>query len=142
MWKHRFEHRTSLPVDAIWPVIADVARWPEVDRNIERLDIAEAPAAGTSFRLKPVGGPLLSFVITRFDAPTTYADLCRLPLAAMTTTHTLVRGEETTIRVTIEITGPLAWLWGAVVGRRHAAGLPAQTERILAAARTRSRSAA
>jgi hypothetical protein len=41
------------------------------------------------------------------------------------------------MRVTIEIEGPLAKLWGLVVGRRHASGLLAQTARILEAARSR-----
>jgi hypothetical protein len=29
----------------------------------------------------------------------------------------------------------MAWFWGRTVGRKHAQGLPAQTARILAAAR-------
>jgi hypothetical protein len=61
-----------------------------------------------------------------------------MPLARMTTRHELVRGERTRLRVTIEIAGPLAWLWGRLVGRKHASGLPAQTGRILEAARARA----
>jgi hypothetical protein len=44
----------------------------------------------------------------------------------------------TTIRVDIEIEGLLAKFWGRVVGQKHAAGLPAQTARIIAGARSRS----
>lgn len=138
MWHHRFEATTDLPPAAIWPVIADVARWAEVDRNIDRIAIDAAPAVGVPFTLKPRGGPVLSFVIGTFDPPTTYADVCAMPLARMTTRHELIPGPATTVRVTIEITGPLAPLWGLLVGRRHAAGLPAQTALILEAARTRA----
>ncbi len=45
-----------------------------------------------------------------------------------------ITGPKTAIVVEIRVTGPLAWLWGPLVGRRHARALPAQTARILAAA--------
>jgi hypothetical protein len=136
MWTHHFEATTDLTPAQLWPVLADVAQWPVVDHNIERLDILEAPAPGVAFRLKPKGGPTLSFRIGHFDAPTRYSDVCRMPLATMETVHELVAGPATTVRVRIEITGWLAPLWGRLVGRKHAAGLPAQTERFLARART------
>lgn len=135
MWIHRFEHTTDLTPAQIWPVLADVAQWPAVDHNIERLTIAQAPAPGVAFTLKPRGGPTLSFRIGHFEAPTRYSDICRLPLATMETVHELVPGPTTTMRVRIEITGWLAPLWGRLVGRTHAAGLPAQTARLLARAR-------
>jgi hypothetical protein len=53
----------------------------------------------------------------------------------METRHLLLPGARTTVRVEIEIRGPMAWFWGRTVGRKHAQGLPAQTARILAAAR-------
>ena len=137
MWQHTFEHRTDLPVEAIWPILADVAHWAEVDHNIERIEISQPAAVGVPFKLKPKGGPKLSFVIGDFAPPTTYSDICRMPLARMKTLHELIPGPQTTMRVTIEIHGPLARLWGRLVGRTHAAGLPDQTQRILAAARKR-----
>lgn len=143
MWQHDFEHRTDLPIAAIWPVLADVARWAEVDHNIERIVISAPPAVGVPFTLKPKGGPTLSFVIGAFDPPHRYSDICRMPLARMTTLHVLEPdGTGTLMRVRITIAGPLAWLWGRVVGRKHAAGLPAQTERILAAAWSQRRASA
>jgi hypothetical protein len=143
MWQHDFEHRTDLPVAAIWPVLADVARWAEVDHNIERIGISAPPAVGVPFTLKPKGGPSLRFVIGDFVAPTTYSDICRMPLARMKTLHRLApEGSGTVMRVRITITGPLARFWGWAVGRKHAGGLPAQTERILAAARAGLRASA
>lgn len=135
MWTHLFETTTDLTPAQLWPVLADVAQWPVVDHNIERLDIREAPAPGVAFTLKPKGGPTLSFRIGHFEAPARYSDICRMPLASMETVHELVPGPATTVRVRIEITGWLAPLWGRLVGRTHAAGLPAQTARIVARAR-------
>lgn len=138
MWRHQFEQSTELSAAAIWPVLADVSQWASVDHNIEAIEILEPPAVGVPFTLKPKGGPRLRFTIGAFDAPSTYADVCHMPLARMTTRHELIEGAKTTVRVTIEIEGPLARLWGWTVGRKHASGLPAQTARILDAARTRS----
>ncbi len=138
MWHHRYEETTTLTCEELWPVLADVARWPEVDHNIAYLTIEGQPGAGVPFVLKPKGGPRLDFVIGEFEAPSRYADVCRMPLATMRTRHTLIPdGQGTRIRVDIEITGPLAAVWGRLVGRRHAAGLPAQTARFIAGARAR-----
>jgi hypothetical protein len=138
MWQHRFETQTNLPPTAIWPILSDVARWGELDHGIDRIAIDEPPGAGVRFTLKPKGGPSLRFLIGDFAPPSTYSDICRMPLARMTTRHELLGDSSgTTIRVTILIEGPFAPLWGLLVGRKHAAGLPAQTARILDAALAR-----
>jgi Polyketide cyclase / dehydrase and lipid transport len=131
MWSREFRRRSPLPAEAIWPVIADVANWPSVDHQIDWVRIDRPAAPGVAFQLKPKGGPTLSMTIGRFEPPCRYSDVCRMPLARMETLHTLEPGAETVVQVRIEITGPLAGLWGLVVGRRHFAGLPAQTDRIL-----------
>jgi|LFEF01.1.fsa_nt_gb hypothetical protein len=139
MWTHRYEEWTDLSCEALWPILADVARWPEVDHNIGRLDIAGPPGPGVPFTLKVRNGPALRFTIGAFEPPHRYSDICRMPLARMRTLHTLApENGGTRIRVDIEIEGPLAPVWGLLVGRKHANGLPAQTQRLLAAARTRS----
>jgi hypothetical protein len=119
-------------------VLANVAGWPTLDHNIEYLTIESEPAPGVPFVLKVKRGPKLSFRIGEFEPPHRYSDVCRMPLAEMRTRHTLLEGPRgATIRVDIEIDGPLAPLWGAVVGRKHAAGLPAQTARFVEGARIR-----
>lgn len=136
MWRHVFESRTRVPIDALWAVLSDIPKWPNIDTQIERIEVDGAPKLGTTFRLKPRGGPTLSLVVDRFEPPNTYADLCSMPLAKMRTTHELLDdGEETVIRVTIEIFGLLAPVWSRIVGRQHANGLRAQTERFVARAR-------
>lgn len=110
----------------------------EVDQNIEYLTIDQPPAAGVPFIQMPMGGPRLKFVIGTFEPPSRYADVCRMPLATMRTLHMPIpTAAGTTIRVDIEFTGPLAPVGGRLVGRKHAAGLPAQTERFINGARAR-----
>jgi hypothetical protein len=131
MWKFHHEQTSNLSVDAIWLVLADVKNWPQVDKNIECLVINEAPAPGARFMLKPRGGPRLNFTIGSFEAPHCYSDICVMPGARMETIHRLTSGHVTTIAADIEIRGPMAWLWGAFVGRKHAQGLPALTQKML-----------
>lgn len=143
MWSHESAFRTDLPADQLWTVLADVARWPEIDANIGRLEIDDAPGVGARFMLQPRGGPKLQFTIGEFRPPHRYSDVCHLLGGRMTTVHELLPEVSggTRIVVQIAVEGPFAWLWARVVGKRHAAGLPAQTARFIAAARERAAAA-
>jgi hypothetical protein len=132
MWSFHCEQQSDLSAEAIWRVLADVKHWPQVDHNIERLEINEQPSSGVRFMLKPRGGPRLNFIIGTFEAPHSYSDICLMPGARMETIHRLVNGPTTTVSVDIHIAGPLAWLWARVVGRKHARGIPALTDKMLA----------
>jgi Polyketide cyclase / dehydrase and lipid transport len=138
MWNHTFETETDATPEQLWNVLADIATWPELDTNIERIEVIGDPGPGTRFFLKPKGGPRLSFVVGDFSPPRLYSDICHMPLAAMTTQHSLEFIPDlraTKVKVHISITGPLSWFWGRVVGTKHAAGLSAQTARVVARAK-------
>jgi hypothetical protein len=138
MWFHRYEFPTSLSPDELWSVLADVSGWPKIDANIEWLRIDTEPKAGATFKLKPIGGPVLNFTIGCFDQPSRYSDISLMPLARMETLHHLVpQGTGTLIRIEIKVVGLLSGLWGYLVGARHAAGLPAQTEKFVGEALVR-----
>ena len=143
MWSHVSAFHSELPAEQLWAVLADVARWPEIDANIGRLEINDHPGPGAQFMLQPRGGPRLRFTINEFHPPRRYSDVCSLPGGRMTTVHELMPEASGGTRIVVQIIvdGPFAWLWARVVGRRHAAGLPAQTARFIAAARERSLSA-
>lgn len=135
-WSHTYEAVSDLPPSALWPVLAGIAAWPASDHNIERLDIAGPPGPGVRFVLKPRGGPRLQMEVVEFVPPSRYADVCHLPLARMITVHELrPDGSGTRIVVSLRFDGPLSWFWARMVGRQHAAGLPAQTQRFVARAR-------
>lgn len=137
MWNHTFEQKTDVAPEKIWSVLANLSEWANVDHNIDRIEISTAPKKGVPFKLKPKGGPTLAFVIEDFEPPHTYSDICKMPFAQMKTLHTIEPGLRTTVRVSIEITGPLAVFWGYIVGRKHAKGIPALTQRMLDSAQSR-----
>lgn len=131
MWQHTYRQKTNLEPRQIWPVLADISRWPKIDPNIEYVEINDTPNSGVGFVLKPKGGPKLRFRIGLFDPPRVYSDICTMPLAEMHTVHEIANGE---LVASIRIEGLLSSLWGLVVGRKHAHGLPLLTERLLNAA--------
>ena len=136
MWTHTSTEMTDVPIAHLWSVLADIQRWPEVDTQIEAIDVRGEPQVGKRFKLEPIGGPTLSLVVDRFDPPNTNADICFMPFAKMRTTHQLTpKGDMTEIRVEIEIFGLLAPVWSRLVGQKHANGLAAQTKRFVARAR-------
>ncbi len=137
MWTHHYQQQTDLPAEALWPVLANVSGWAEIDENIETINIDGVPGKNSTFTLKPKGGPRLSFRICDFEPPLTYSDVCKMPFANMKTTHRILNGDVTTIDIQIVIEGMLSPVWGVLVGRKHANGLPAQTQRFIAAARSR-----
>lgn len=136
MWTHQYHQETELTAHELWPVIANIAGWVDIDENIENISVEGVPGEGTQFYLKPRGGPKLAFTVDRFQPPTVYSDVCTMPLATMQTIHRFSPQDHgTSINIQISIAGPLAPLWGLLVGRKHASGLPRQTQLFIKAAK-------
>jgi hypothetical protein len=67
------------------------------------------------------------------EAPARFVDLSHLPLAKMRTSHEFVATPEgTRVVVTIEVFGPLSWVWDRIVARAQAAAFAAQTQAFVA----------
>ncbi|MEL6109272.1 MAG: hypothetical protein AAFU85_24960 [Planctomycetota bacterium] len=137
MWKYDFSEFTSASPERLWSPLVDVQNWPQIDRQIESIEIEGSPGEGKVFFLTPRSGPRLKLQIETLVPPKQYTDLCFLPLARMRTTHSLSRVQnQTEIRVSIEIKGPLTFLWKRIVGMKHASGLKQQTRRLIECAQS------
>jgi uncharacterized protein YndB with AHSA1/START domain len=130
----RYVHEVvvSTAPEKLFRSITDIASWPKWDSELEATEITELGGAlvpGTRFSLKPKGAPRVSMSIEAAEAPRRFVDLSHLPLAKMRTAHEfLEEAQGTRIRVTIEVFGPLGFLWDRIVARKQAAGARAQTE--------------
>ena len=116
--------------DALFAQLVDLKSWPEWDSEIIAIEALEAKTvAGTTFRLKPRGGPWVSLKVEAIEPPTLFRDVSKLPLARMRTSHRFAQADTGRTRVEVEIvvSGPLAWLWDRVVARKQIAGTAAQT---------------
>lgn len=135
---HIHETRTDLAPDALYRAISDVASWPLWDSDLESVTIDGRAVEGAGFTLRPKGGPNVKLVVTRARAAESFEDVALLFLGRMRTLHRYAAdGKGTAIRIEIETTGPLGWLWDRLVARGQAAGLAASTQAFIAYARGR-----
>jgi Polyketide cyclase / dehydrase and lipid transport len=136
MWKAQYEMVTDVPAEALYRAIADVNSWSKWDAGLEytRLDGEAKP--GAAFVLKPKGGPKVKMSIDEIQ-PHRLVDTAHLLGAKMRTTHEFLQtGGHTTIRIGIEVSGPLGLLWRKVVGENQIREAPAQLAAFIRYART------
>jgi hypothetical protein len=137
MWSKTYSRTVEdLEESDVWEVWADVDRWAEWQDDVDLARLQGPFAKGSTFQLKPKGGPLVAIEILRCEAPGVFVDLTRFPLARMTGAHYMIENAgELELRTTISIEGPLAFLWRRIVAQGVADSLPAQTEALIKRAR-------
>src|SRR5919112_5300734 len=132
MRRYLHETCTTLDPNRLYRAIADVGRWPEWDDGVESVAVGEPLRAGSTFRLKPKGGPAVRMEVQAAEAGRRFVDIAHLPFVRMRTSHEFLPGPDgTLLRVVIEVEGPLAFLWDRLVARPQAAGAEAQTRSFL-----------
>lgn len=142
MWSTEYTQTTSATAQDLWQHYADPARWPEWDHEISSVTFEGALREGACGSLKPVKGPRATFTVTELTPLVSFTDTTRLPFAQLDFTHSIRRvdgGTNFTHRVAM--TGPLAPLFGRLIGRTIAAELPTAM-RALAALAERTEPAA
>ena len=125
MWTTESTLVTSASAESVWKTWADVENWPKWDKSVEWCRLNGEFKAGTTYTLKPVGGPEAKAVITECQPFKRFADITQLPLAKMAFVHELnnaADGLHVTHRVTI--TGPLGFFFAQVIGKDTARDLP------------------
>src|SRR5437667_5465992 len=126
MWKAQYEMTTDVAPTALYRAITDVNNWSKWDTGLEYTRLEGDVKPGTAFVLKPKGGPKVRMMIDEVR-PHVLVDTAHLLGAKMRTTHEYVQqGNQTTIRLGIEVTGPLGFLWRKVVGEKQIKEAPAQ----------------
>ncbi len=108
MWSISATAQTSAPVERVWEVYRDVARWPLWDKGMEIYRPDGPFATGTSGVLQPVGGPELPFTLVLVEEGHQFVDRTPIgPDAAIIGRHELVaQAFGTQITHTVEIDGP------------------------------------
>jgi hypothetical protein len=103
----------------IWALWDDADRWPDWNPAIASAELQGPLAVGTAATIRFRGRPAMTFTITAIEPGCLFVDETRLPGARMGHEHRL---GPTTMGVTvghrIYFDGPLAGLWGALMGRR------------------------
>ncbi len=121
--------KTEATPAQLWARYCNVPTWNEWDGEIENSSLNGPFVVGAKGRLKPKGGPNTSFTLTAVVPERHFSDVTHLPLARLIFRHAItpdVRGA--VISHSIEMEGPLAFLFARLMGPKMRAGLPIAME--------------
>jgi hypothetical protein len=136
MWTAEHTVVTDATKESVWKVWADVEDWPKWDQGVEWCRIDGEFKVGTSYTLKPKGGPEARAVITDCQPLVRFADVTRLPLAKMEFIHELAeRADGVHVTHRVNISGPLGFLFVQVIGKDTARDLPETIENLVRVAK-------
>jgi hypothetical protein len=126
----------GIDVDRIWQIWSDVDAWHTWQPDLDFAKLEGGFTAGSSFTLKPKGGPRVRIALLEVEPKRRFVDLTRFPLARMYGTHEFIaRGDELEIRTSVRVEGALGFLWRGLVAEGVAKSLPEQTRGLIARAR-------
>jgi uncharacterized membrane protein len=133
---------TTLPAEALWPVISQVRDWPAwlptVD-SVEPLEPGRPDEVGASYLVRQPRLPRATWTITGWRPGRSFTWESRAPGVTSIGRHELRPGERgTVVHLSLEWTGALSGLLRLLVGRRALAYVTAEAEALETTAATRS----
>lgn len=125
MWTAEHTIVTDASKESVWKAWVDVENWKKWDEGVEWCRLDGEFKAGTTYTLKPKGGPEAKAVITDCQPWKSFSDVTNLPFAKMEFAHEL-REEKDGLHVThrITISGLLGFLFVQVIGKDNARDFP------------------
>lgn len=113
---------TPARIFALW---ADPAGWGRWDPDVRAATLEGPFAAGATGTITPREGPTLRIKVTRVEADRAFDAEARLPLCTMRFEHALAPdGELTRVTHRVVFEGPLALVFGALIGPSLRRGIP------------------
>lgn len=136
MWKAHYQMITDVSPERLYRAISDVNNWSKWDTGLEDTQLAGDAKPGSTFTLRPKGGPRVRMSIDE-ARPYLFVDTAHLLGARMRTTHEYVAaGGQTTVTFGVEVSGPLGFFWRKVVAEKQIKEAPVQLAAFVAYART------
>ena len=137
MWTKSYSTTVKgIDVDRLWRVWSDVDAWNSWQSDLDYARLEGDFAAGSTFLLKPKGGPRVRIQLLTVEPNRRFVDLTRFPLARMYGEHEFIAsGDAVEIRTSVSVEGALGFLWRKLVGEGVARSLEAQTRGLVARAR-------
>lgn len=111
----------SAPIDSVWAILADVEHWPDWTASIRSVQPLDAGpiGIGARFRVRQPQTPIAIWEVTDFAPGRSFTWSTGRPGVRIVAGHELRQsGSDTRVALTLDITGALAWLVGALSGRR------------------------
>lgn len=128
-----FSHtiETDAAPEQVWQLWTDVSRWPEWDTELIAASLEGEFRAGARGTLKPRTGPPSEFRIAEVEAGKSYTFITTLPACSLNVRRVLeptTRGTRFTHEVSF--TGPMAFLFRALLEQGFRVALPGVMDRI------------
>jgi Polyketide cyclase / dehydrase and lipid transport len=119
-WEAQESREVAAPPAAIWALWEDPERWADWNPAIAGAELQGPFEIGTPAIIRFRGRPAMTFDITAIEPGALFVDQTRLPGAHMGHEHRLEQPGTETVVVShrIYFDGPLAFLWGVLMGRR------------------------
>ncbi len=118
--------------EEVWKLWADAPGWSRWDEDVLWCRLDGPFAAGTRGEMKPRGGPRVKFQILDARPGHGFTDRSYLPLCKLDFSHRIEPAAGGGLRLTHQVcfSGPLAFLFGRVIGAKIRAGLPHAVEKL------------
>jgi hypothetical protein len=127
---------SSAAPDRFFARWADMATWPEWNTDTEWVRLDGPFATGATGVLKPKGGPKVRFTVASVVEGREFVDVSHLVGARLTFAHTVTPGANggCTVDVSVDMRGPLAWLWKRALGKGLRTSVQPDLDRLAATA--------
>ncbi|TDE32293.1 SRPBCC family protein [Actinomadura sp. 6K520] len=106
--------------EAVWKLLIDVERWPEMTASIDRVELLDKPIAlSARARVHQPKLPAAVWTVTAFEENRTFTWESRSPGVTTVGAHELVTTPDgtVTLHLTLDQKGPLAPLFAILTGR-------------------------
>lgn len=106
--------------EAVWKLLIDVERWPDMTASIDRVELLDKPIAlSARARVHQPKLPAAVWKVTSFEENRTFTWESRSPGVTTVAAHELVTTPDGTVTVhlTLDQKGPLAPLFALLTGR-------------------------
>ncbi|MFI0444681.1 SRPBCC family protein [Actinomadura sp. 6N118] len=129
----------NAPAETVWRLLEDVERWPEWTASIDRVErLTDGPfGEGSKARVHQPKLPAAIWTVTDFAPGRSFTWMARTPGLTTVASHDITPNPNGTVnvRLSLDQTGPLAFLIALLAGRRsrryvamEAAGLKRKAE--------------
>lgn len=117
--------RINVPPSAVYAVYTEVEQWHEWDPDTRAARLDGPFAVGTMGVLTPAQGFAVKMRLTEVAPERGFTVECKAPLCVMRFEHELTPIDGGVVALhRVTFSGPLAWLFGRLVGARVRLGLP------------------